>query len=143
MVPVYIGSTMGYSGKSLVTLGLALKMQEDGLGVGYMKPFGRVPMVERGVLTDGDASFMKKVLDLKAPSEKLCPVVYSQDLLADALRGRGKDMMRKVLQAYASVSRGMDVRLIGGARDVHDGSFLGLSGRRLFRGAAAKGGMGG
>ncbi|HLB25176.1 MAG TPA: phosphotransacetylase family protein [Nitrospirota bacterium] len=138
MVPVYIGSTMGYSGKSLVTLGLALKMQEDGLGVGYMKPFGRVPMVERGVLTDGDASFMKKVLDLKAPSEKLCPVVYSQDLLADALRGRGKDMMRKVLQAYASVSRGMDVTLIGGARDVHDGSFLGISGLRLIRETGAK-----
>jgi BioD-like phosphotransacetylase family protein len=133
MVPIYIGSTAGYSGKSLVTLGLALKMKEDGLAVGYMKPFGRVPVVENGVLTDGDVSFMKRLLGLTDPLEQLCPVVYSHDLMADALKGRAKDVMKKVAVAYGRLSRGKDVMLIGGARDVYDGSILGIPGVRIIR----------
>lgn len=138
MVPIYIGSTMGYSGKSLVTLGLALKMKEDGLKVGYMKPFGRVPVVENGVLTDGDVTFMKRLLDLPGPLEKLCPVVYSHDLMADAFKGRAKDMMKKVVSAFDHLSKGMDVMLIGGARDVHDGAALGIPGVRLIRELGAR-----
>jgi len=138
MIPIYIGSTMGYSGKSLVSLGLALKMREDGLAVGYMKPFGRVPTMERGVLTDGDVLFMKRILSLPGPLERLCPVVYSHDLMADALRGRGKDMMNKVLRALNSASKDKDVMLIGGARDINDGMLLGISGLRLVRETGAK-----
>jgi BioD-like phosphotransacetylase family protein len=138
MVPIYIGSTTGYSGKSLVTLGLALKMKEDGLKVGYMKPFGRVPVVEGGVLTDGDVSFMKGLLNLTGPLDKLCPVVYSHDMMADALKGRAKDMMKKVLSAYGHLSKGMDVMLIGGARDVYDGSIIGIPGVRIVRELDAK-----
>lgn len=131
MVPIYIGSTKGYSGKSLVSLGLALKLKEDGLKVGYMKPYGKIPVVDNGILTDGDVSFIKKTLGLSDPMDKLCPVVFSQDLLAAALRGSGKSMLKPVMQAYKSVSKGKDVMLIGGARDMHDGTIIGISGLKL------------
>jgi hypothetical protein len=138
MVPVYIGSTKSYSGKSLVSLGLALKLKEDGFKVGYMKPYGRVPVVLDGVLTDGDAAFIKKTLGLPDPIDKLCPVVFSQDLLAAALRDRGKSRFKAVMQAYKSVSKGKDVMLIGGARDMHDGTILGISGLKLVSEMDAK-----
>ncbi|HEY3346135.1 MAG TPA: phosphotransacetylase family protein [Nitrospirota bacterium] len=133
MVSIYIGSTMGYSGKSLVTLGLLLKMREDGLKIGYMKPFGRVPTLESGTLSDGDVIFMKNLLGLKEPLDKLCPVVYSHDLMTEALRGKSKDMRKKVIQAYETVSKDKDVVLIGGARDIYDGSILGISGLSLIQ----------
>ncbi len=133
MIPVYIGSTVGYSGKSLVTLGIGLKLLEDGLKVGYMKPLGRTPVVEGGVLTDGDAAFMKRILGLPDPVRRLCPVVYTQDLVAGALKGRGKDYSARAGKAFSALARGRDVVLVGGARDLHDGAFIGLSGVSVAR----------
>lgn len=137
MKSIYIGSTMAYSGKSLVTLGLGLRMQRDGLRVGFMKPYGRVPVMEDDNLVDGDASFMKKVLGLADPMERICPVVYSHDLFANAMKGRPSDMRKKVMAAYMSVSKGKDAVLVGGARGVHDGAFMGISGAQLVAGMDA------
>jgi len=131
MIALYIGSTKSYSGKSLVGLGLALKMQSDGFSVGYMKPFGRVPTLEDGILTDGDVLFMRKTLHLKDRLEDLCPVVYSQDLMAETLRGRTGQHKKKVLKAFSAVSKDKDVVLIGGGRDMDDGRMLGISGVTL------------
>lgn len=131
MKTIYIGSTKDYSGKSLVTLGLGLRMQEDGLKTGYMKPYGRTPVMEGGVLTDGDASFMKKTLRLTDPIDKICPVVSQQDLFASAMKGRQPDMRKKVMAAYASLKKGRDVLLVGGARGIYDGAFIGVSGAEL------------
>ena len=138
MVPIYIGSTKGYSGKSLVSLGLALKMKGDGLRVGYMKPYGKIPVVDNGVLTDGDVAFIKKTLGLTEPINKLCPVVFSHDLIAEAISGKGKDQLSAVMQAYKAVSKGKDAMLIGGARDLHDGTMLGISGLKLVKQMDAK-----
>ena len=138
MVPIYIGSTMGYSGKSLVTLGLGLKMREDGLDIGYMKPLGRLPVVTKDGLTDGDASFMKKALSLPDRLSDICPVVYSQDLLSAALKGRGKDTGPRVMKAFASVRKGRDAVILGGARDLFDGAMVGIPGVRLVEQMDAK-----
>ena len=138
MVPIYIGSTKGYSGKSLVSLGLALKMKEDGFNVGYMKPYGKIPVVEKGILTDGDVDFMKKTLGLPDSISNLCPVVFSHDLIAEAISGKGKDQFSAVMQAYKGVSKGKDVMLVGGARDMHDGTMLGISGLKLVKEMEAK-----
>ena len=131
MISIYIGSTTGYSGKSLVTLGLALRMKEDGLDVGLIKPFGRVPTVIGGVLTDGDAAFMKEALGLPDPVEDICPVVHSHDLVAGALRGGGAALKPRVMKAFKAMSKGRDVMLIGGARDLHDGAYIGIPGEKL------------
>jgi BioD-like phosphotransacetylase family protein len=138
MVPIYIGSTMGYSGKSLVALGLGLKMKEDGLEVGYIKPLGRVPVMVKGELTDGDASFMKKTLSLPDPLDAVCPVVYSQDLINSALKGRAKDLRGKVMKAFAKISKGRDAVIIGGARDLYDGALFGISGSKMIEETDAK-----
>jgi uncharacterized protein len=138
MVPLYVGSTTSYSGKSLVSLGIALKMQEDGLKVMYMKPYGRVPTVEGGVLTDGDVLFMKKKLNLSGPVERLCPVVYSRDLMAESIHGRDKDLFKKFMAAYKAVSKDADIVILGGARDIYDGKSIGISGIRIIRETGAK-----
>ncbi|MBI5694161.1 MAG: phosphotransacetylase family protein [Nitrospirae bacterium] len=132
MVSIYIVSTAGYSGKSLVTLGLGLRMRADGISAGFMKPFGRSPVVEDGVLMDGDASFMKKTLGLDDPVGTICPVVYTHDLYAEALRGRGRDLATAVMKAHKALSKGRDALLVGGARDVYDGAFIGISALRLI-----------
>jgi len=138
MVPVYVGSTAGYSGKSLVTLGLGLKMLEDGLSVGYMKPLGRTPIMVDGSLTDGEARFMKDTLGLPDPIGDICPVVYTQDLVAGSFSGKVKGLPGKVRKAYSALAKGRDAILMSGGKDIYDGGSLGLSGVALIRAFSAK-----
>jgi uncharacterized protein len=137
MTSIYIGSTMGYSGKSLVTLGLGLRMRKDGLSVGFMKPYGRVPVVAGGKLVDGDAQFMKSTLGLADPVDKICPVVYSHDLFATTMKNGSPGLKKKAMAAYKSLRGGKDVMLVGGARGIHDGAFAGISGAQLVEGMDA------
>ena len=133
MVSIYIGATAGYSGKSLVSMGLGLRMKQDGFNVGYMKPFGRVPTIEGGTLTDGDALFMKKTLELTDALEDICPVVYTHDLMTEALRGKGRDVFAKVKAAYSRLAKGRDALILGGAKDFYDGSSIGVPATKLIK----------
>ena len=44
MRALYIGSTAGNSGKTMITMGLGLRLKEQGQKVGYLKPVGRSPV---------------------------------------------------------------------------------------------------
>ena len=65
MRSVLVSSTELYAGKSALCLALAMKLKENGLRVGYMKPVGNLIVDLDGVLVDDDAATMKKMLGLK------------------------------------------------------------------------------
>jgi len=44
MVPIFIASNTFYSGRTFISLGLALKLMEQGYKVGYIKPIGKTPV---------------------------------------------------------------------------------------------------
>jgi hypothetical protein len=133
MKALYIGSTAGNSGKSMITMGLGLHLREQGRKVGYLKPVGRSPVAQQGRLTDGDAEFMKHVLGLDDPLDDICPVVVTHDLLTQGLRGDLPDFLPRIQEAFGRVGQGKDVVLVGGAGSVTEGMFLGLAGLRLVK----------
>ncbi|HSC71601.1 MAG TPA: phosphotransacetylase family protein [Candidatus Methylomirabilis sp.] len=133
MKTLFIGSTAGNSGKTMITLGLALALKESGYKVGYLKPLGKMPTTVNGKIVDADAQFLKSVLQLAEPLEQICPVVLTQDLVARGLRGEAGDLRSRIQQAYEAVSAGKDVVLLGGAGSLADGAFLGMSGTRLAK----------
>ncbi len=133
MKTLYIGSTAGNSGKTMITVGLALALKESGYKVGYLKPLGKMPTTVNGKIVDADAQFLKSVLQLPEPLEQICPVVLTQDLVARGLRGGAGDLRSRIQQAYEAVSAGKDVVLLGGAGSLADGAFLGMSGTRLAK----------
>ncbi|MCK4390388.1 MAG: phosphotransacetylase family protein [Desulfobacterales bacterium] len=128
MVTLYVGSTKGYSGKNLTVMGLGQRCLRDGLKVGYLKPFGRLPIKVNGALTDKDAWFIHQVLMLKDPVETLCPVVMTHDLMVEGCRGECAGFDLKILKAFEAVSKGKDVVLIGGAGKLESGKFFNISG---------------
>jgi BioD-like phosphotransacetylase family protein len=133
MVPLYIGSTAGYSGKNLVTTGIGMRLKRDGYRIGYLKPLGTHPMREDGVITDEGARFIYQVLGLDDPLELICPVVMTYDL---QVTGYGQDVAgleAKILKAYRRLSEGKDVMLVGGAGNVYTGAFLGVSGVKIIK----------
>jgi BioD-like phosphotransacetylase family protein len=133
MQTLFIGSTAGNSGKTMVTVGLGLAFKECGYTVGYVKPLGKQPITVENKVVDADAQFLKSILQLAEPLEQICPVVLTQDLVARGLRGEVPDLHSRIRQAYEAISTGKDITLVGGAGSLADGAFLGISGTRLAK----------
>lgn len=139
MHKIYVGSTVPFSGKGLITLGLGKDLSNKGLKVGYFKPLGKSHQkVEGNIITDRLAYFIYKVLDLKESVENLCPIWFTYELKVKALRGEVGDLMSEIKRAFEVMSKGKEVMLIGGAETMWLGKFLGISGFRIADTLGAK-----
>ncbi len=123
---LYIVSTSGYSGKTLIALGLSRIWTAGGESVGYVKPLGKIPVMERGKVGDGDALFLAKELGLPGSPEDICPVVITQDLVMAAYRGKPLRLREEVGRAIAKAASRFDILILGGAANLRDGFFLGV-----------------
>jgi BioD-like phosphotransacetylase family protein len=126
MRTLFIGSTAGNSGKTMITIGLAPVLQESGYKVGFFKPLGNQPTTVGGKIVDADAQFLKEALHLAEPLEQICPVVITKDLFLRGLRGEAANVRPLIQSAFESVSAGKDVLLMGGPGTLADGWFLGV-----------------
>lgn len=127
---LYVSSVIPYAGKSMVTLGLAMKLKEEGHEVAYMKPLCVSPVLSpSGELVDEDSLLFAEALGMEEPLSVICPVILSTGLRNRALQGRvdKKELMCKVEEAYRALSQGGKVVILGGARDLNRGRMVGLS----------------
>ncbi|BAF59689.1 MAG: phosphotransacetylase family protein [Pelotomaculum sp.] len=113
MKSLYIMGTPG-SGKTVVALGLAQKLQQEGYKVGYFKPVAEGRKISGSA--DMDAVLMKEVLGLKAPLEKIAPVPASPFYLS--AQSALKDAQTRIMDAYEEISNDTDVVLIDGALSI-------------------------
>ncbi len=125
MIPVFIASTNGYSGRTLIAIGLAMKLIEQGYKVGYMKPLGKTPVKKGRDVFDASAVFMKETLKLEEPLEAMSPFVQTYENTTLMLQGQVRDVNKKVASACASF-KNRDFLIIGGPGDFFEGSLLGL-----------------
>lgn len=129
---LYIASMTGFSGKSLITLGLGLLFREKGFQIGYIKPYGKIPLKEGSRVVDADAMFMKKALGIEEPIEVVSPFVSTFEVQNNALKGKSSDRFADIRKAF-SLIRDKDIVLIGGGADFFEGSLFGINGIRLIR----------
>lgn len=138
MKSLYFCSTWVHAGKSLVLSGIGLKLKQKGLNLTYFKPLGTKPKKKGDLLTGQSVIFMKEILALKEPLEKLCPLVLTQDLIVQAYKGEIGGLEEKVTQAFKLIAKGKDIVLIEGAGSLDQGTFLGLSDVTLSKGLNSK-----
>ncbi len=125
---LYITSVVTFSGKTSLCLGIGLRMQADGLKVGYLKPVGIQPVMVQGKLTDEDATFVRQVLRIERPASELSTVIISDELLADIMAGKAPTDMGSNLQAMIeSAGKDQDVLLLEGGTTMRDGYVVGLN----------------
>lgn len=132
MVSLYVGSTSGYSGKSLVSMGLGHKFKEDGFKVGYIKPVGILPIKINDILTDNDAWRIYRALDLKDPIAEICPVVLTPDL---SVRGYLKDikgLIGKITKSFKKLAENKELMIVGGYGSIYTGSIIGVEGLKVI-----------
>ena len=133
MVPLYIGSTSGYSGKNLITIGVGTRLKKDGFKLGYFKPLGTLPARVGDIVTDEGAHFNYQGLGLTDPLELVCPVVMTHDLQVTGYRQDIPGLEDKIVQAWRQISEGKDVMLVGGAGNIYTGAYLGVSQVKLIK----------
>lgn len=129
---LYIASTTGFSGKSLITLGLGLMLKEKGFSIGYIKPYGKIPLEREGRIVDADAEFLREALDISEPSGVVSPFVVTYEIQNNLLKGKPSDKFDDVNRALSSIT-GKDIVLVGGAADLYEGATFGIDGLKLIR----------
>jgi BioD-like phosphotransacetylase family protein len=132
MLYVYVASMSGFSGKSLVTLGLGIMLKEAGYRIGYVKPLGKIPVKHGTLLIDADAEFMMKSLDIQEPPEVVSPFVVTFEIQNNLLKGKPSDKFDAVTKAFSAVTN-KDLVMVGGAADLFEGSVFGINGLKLIK----------
>jgi BioD-like phosphotransacetylase family protein len=138
MISLYVGSTSGYSGKSLVSMGIGLKLKKDGLRVGYFKPIGILPIKVENILTDKDAWFIYRVFELKDHVAEVCPVVLTQEVTVKAYLKDMKGLLKKIERSFQQLSQDKDIMIIGGSGSIYSWNILGASGLKVIKRLNAK-----
>ncbi len=127
MIPFFIGSTNGYSGKTLLSTVLGRMLLEQGYKIGYMRIIGKSVGGRGTTLYDVDAAFIKEVLGITDPVEKMSPVVLTHDLRVSVLKGKDFDGMALFRNAYDQLSAGKDVMIVSGAANLYEGLTMRIS----------------
>lgn len=129
MTAVLVTSTAGGTGKTAVALALATLARERGATVGYVKPKGTRPEGTVDRARDQDAAFAREALGLEADRDDLEPVVYSQTLVREVLRGNetAGALGARVEAAFERVAAGTDLVVLEGGDCLATGELVGLS----------------
>ena len=124
---LYVCSASGSSGKSIVSLGLALNLQDKGLKVGYFKPIGwEAGRDPSGGKIDRDAELMSRVLDLKSPIELIVPVIFGSRFLEENEKANPHLYEDNILHAYRKMADDKDLMIIEGTSSLGVASSMGL-----------------
>ena len=129
---LYIGGTRSYAGKNMLSIGIGLRLQKDGVNLGYMKPVG-VPVDQDEAQGDEDALFVQEVLNLQQPAQLVTPVLVTQDVRMRAFAGHTGDYMPEIASAYKKLCQDRDMMLVCGAGHTLSGKYCGLDGIRTVR----------
>ncbi|MCF6157677.1 MAG: phosphotransacetylase family protein [wastewater metagenome] len=127
MIPIFIASLSTFSGKNLICLGLGLKFKKDGHKIGYFKPVGFSPIHLGDVITDEDALFLSKVLEVNEPLDSICPVILTDDLIKRLMEGEELHIRQKTMAAFHQASAGKDIMIARGIGRLSGGTSLGFS----------------
>ncbi len=126
MATLYVISLEPYAGKTAMCLGIGLEFKARGLSVGYMKPLGTLPVEVGGQLTDEDAVFVLRTMDLHEPYNLACPILLSHDVLEEPIRGPVANRSDAVRDAFIYLSKNVDILIMEGGVKLSDGFSLGV-----------------
>lgn len=126
MQTILVASTRRYSGKTGICSALIGALEARGLSVGYMKPYGGMPLDSDGVPTDRDAHFINRHLAAPAPEELVTPVVRTRSFVEDLLAGHPVPGANAVKAAFDTIAADRDVMVVEAPSDLEQGASAGV-----------------
>lgn len=131
MIPIFIASNTGYSGKNFIAIGIVSKLMELGHNVGYMKPISKTSIKEGKDFFDTDAIFIKKALSLTDPMNVISPFALSYETQIVQLRDKVKIANKRIMDAF-NYMKDKDYLIISGTADLFEGSMLNIDALTLI-----------
>jgi BioD-like phosphotransacetylase family protein len=126
MKKLIIASMRRSAGKTSLILGLAEALKKK---IGYMKPFGDRLIYHKKRLWDYDSALVANILGLAENPEEMS-IGLEHSKLGYMSQ---KEIKEKLLQDFASMSRGKDILFVEGGRDLAYGSSVHLDAISLAR----------
>ncbi|MDF1514018.1 MAG: phosphotransacetylase family protein [Anaerolineae bacterium] len=129
MKALYITSMHRFGGKTAFSLALGRRLKKEGYNVGFFKPVSAQPWEPLpGEVYDDDASFVRNILEIPEPIEKLVGIVLTPSLVMSMRCGCStRDLMGKVTAAYHEYVQDKDFVIVEGGASLREGLSLGLS----------------
>ena len=109
MKSIYIASVGANSGKSVLSLGLAMNFTGK---VGFYKPFRENPIKVNGELVEQDVLLMASVLGSEEKASDLSPFVYD---IFDPVS------MDDIVERYKRLSKGKELMIVEGSKGIANG----------------------
>lgn len=131
MKSLLVSSLEEYSGKSALIIALGLILREQGLRVGYFKPFGLGITRIEDQLVDEDAYTTARVLGTGDQLTDVCPVMLDKPYLDFVRTADPSELKEKVSEAYKRISEAKDVVFVESAVEYKVGKALGLCDRAI------------
>ncbi len=127
---IFIGGDSG-SGKTVVALGLALKLQHEGLNVGYFKPIDS----DKGVRQQRgeDAALFKRALSLEDSLAVLSPFQTGPHYLSNGQWREIEETKEKIKTAWQTAKGNFDVLLIEGSLAPETAASIGIDAINLVK----------
>lgn len=123
MIPIFIVSNRGYSGKNFIAIGIVSKLLELGVSVGYMKPICKTPVKVGNDFFDADAIFIKNALSLPEPMNVISPFTLSYETQLFHPKGKPMSAVKQIVSAINSMKH-KDYVVISGPADLFEGTML-------------------
>ena len=130
---VISGETL--TGKTLVALGVAAKLQKQGHTVGYFKPVGSKSFEHSSDSqdVDEDAAVMKEILELEVDVSCVCPIIRTKSSYDELLRVGHDKLLKRIKECYVKGSTGKDFMVIESAKAPWHLLHVGLSAPQIAR----------
>ena len=124
---LFVVSDSPECGKTLLSMGIALRFQNEGYKVGYFKPVATEMKIEDATPIDEDVELMKHVLGQDSSIEDMAPVMMSPEFLEDFTIESREEILERITTAHRKLSKDFDILVIEGARTPSVLSHLDLS----------------
>jgi BioD-like phosphotransacetylase family protein len=127
MATLYVASTETFVGKSATCVGLLDRARRDGFSIGYMKPVSVSVVRTEDAALDEDAAFIREHFGLTDALDTMAPVLMTDRVVAEIIRGQGADFSRRLQDSYQAVAQGKDFVVLEGANHWSEGALVNLS----------------
>jgi len=140
MNTLLVTSTADGIGKTAIALALAVRAQERGQSVAYMKPKGTRLRSVTGKTRDQDPMLARELLGLDAEMHEMEPVIYSPTFIQNALRGQEDDeaLRERVRECFETVAADADLVVVEGSGSQATGSVVDLTDADIARALDAR-----
>jgi BioD-like phosphotransacetylase family protein len=130
---VISGETL--TGKTMVALALAAKLQKQGYTVGYFKPVGDKSFEHStdDVDVDEDAAVMKEVLELDVDLSCVSPIIRTKSSYDELLQVGHEELLKRIKDCYSKGSVGKDYMVIESAKAPWHLLHVGLSAPQIAK----------